>query len=86
MGQDGKYSLVIEGDEPSFSAYLPELPTILVTGASTDELTYSRWSGCCDTEGRDGLRHAHRGKLQLNVQQFGATTRVVVVAAPDQRQ
>jgi len=34
-----KYLLVIAGDEPSFSAYVPELPTILVTGKSMDELT-----------------------------------------------
>jgi predicted RNase H-like HicB family nuclease len=34
-----KYSLVIEGDEAGFSAYVPELPAILVTGQSMDELT-----------------------------------------------
>jgi predicted RNase H-like HicB family nuclease len=34
-----KYSLVIEGDEGGFSAYVPELPAILVTGRSMDELT-----------------------------------------------
>ena len=34
-----KYSLVIEGDESGYSAYVPELPTILVTGQSLDELT-----------------------------------------------
>jgi predicted RNase H-like HicB family nuclease len=34
-----KYTLVIEGDEAGYSAYVPELPTILVTGASIDELT-----------------------------------------------
>lgn len=34
-----KYSLVIEGASNSYSAYVPELPTILVTGASVDELT-----------------------------------------------
>ena len=34
-----KYSLVIEGDEAGYSAYVPELPTILVTGNSIDELT-----------------------------------------------
>ena len=33
------YSLVIEGDEAGFSAYVPELPTILVTGRSLDELS-----------------------------------------------
>jgi predicted RNase H-like HicB family nuclease len=33
------YSLVIEGDESGFSAYVPELPTILVTGKSVEELT-----------------------------------------------
>jgi predicted RNase H-like HicB family nuclease len=32
------YSLVIEGDESGFSAHVPELPTILVTGKSVDEL------------------------------------------------
>lgn len=33
-----KYSLVVEGDEKGYSAYVPELTTILVTGASMDEL------------------------------------------------
>jgi predicted RNase H-like HicB family nuclease len=35
-----KYSLVIEGDEAGYSAYVAELPTILVTGASFDELSH----------------------------------------------
>ena len=34
-----KYSLVIEGDSVGYSAYVPELPTILITGRSVDELT-----------------------------------------------
>jgi predicted RNase H-like HicB family nuclease len=34
-----KHSLVIEGDPAGYSAYVPELPTILVTGRSVDELT-----------------------------------------------
>lgn len=34
-----KYSLVVEGDGASYSAYVPELPTILVTGSSVEELT-----------------------------------------------
>jgi predicted RNase H-like HicB family nuclease len=34
-----KYSLVIEGDAAGYSAYVPELPAILVTGRSMDELT-----------------------------------------------
>jgi predicted RNase H-like HicB family nuclease len=34
-----KYSLVIEGDTGGYSAYVPELPTILVTGQSVEELT-----------------------------------------------
>jgi predicted RNase H-like HicB family nuclease len=34
-----KYSLVIEGSAENFSAYVPELPTILVTGQSLEELT-----------------------------------------------
>jgi predicted RNase H-like HicB family nuclease len=33
------YSLVIEGDAGSYSAYVPELPAILVTGRSLDEIT-----------------------------------------------
>ena len=33
------YSLVIEGDDTGYSAHVPELPTILVTGNSIDELT-----------------------------------------------
>ena len=34
-----KYSLVIEGVSTGYSAYLPELPTMLVTGRSIEELT-----------------------------------------------
>ena len=34
-----KYSLLIEGDESGYSAHVPELPAILVTGKSIDELT-----------------------------------------------
>jgi predicted RNase H-like HicB family nuclease len=35
-----KYSLVIEGDNAgSYSAYVPEVPTILITGASVEELS-----------------------------------------------
>ena len=34
-----KYSLAIEGDSAGYSAYVPELPTILVTGRSLEELT-----------------------------------------------
>lgn len=33
-----KYSLVIEGDANGYSAYVPELPAILVTGDSLEEL------------------------------------------------
>ena len=34
-----KYSLIIESGPTGYSGYVPELPTILVTGASHDELT-----------------------------------------------
>jgi predicted RNase H-like HicB family nuclease len=34
-----KYSLLIEGDEAGYSAHVPELPSILVTGKSLEELT-----------------------------------------------
>lgn len=34
-----KYSLVMEGGPTGYSAYVPELPSILVTGDSTEELT-----------------------------------------------
>jgi predicted RNase H-like HicB family nuclease len=34
-----KYSLVIEGDAAGYSGYVPELPTVLVTGSSIEELT-----------------------------------------------
>jgi predicted RNase H-like HicB family nuclease len=34
-----KYSLVIDGDSAAYSAYVPELPCILVTGKSIEELT-----------------------------------------------
>lgn len=32
------YSLVIEGDAAGYSAYVPELPTIVVTGGSIEDL------------------------------------------------
>jgi predicted RNase H-like HicB family nuclease len=34
-----KYSLVEDGDRTGYSAYVPELPTIVVTGQSIEELT-----------------------------------------------
>lgn len=34
------YSLVIEGDESGYSAYVPELPTVLVTGTSIEEISF----------------------------------------------
>jgi predicted RNase H-like HicB family nuclease len=34
-----KYPLVIEGVSTGYRAYVPELPTILVTGRSVEELT-----------------------------------------------
>ena len=33
-----KYSLVIEGDSNGYSAYVPELPAILVAGDSLEEI------------------------------------------------
>ena len=33
-----KYSLVLESGPGGLSGYIPELPAILVTGSSTDEL------------------------------------------------
>ena len=33
------YSLVIEGDADGYSAYVPELPAILVTGDSVEEIS-----------------------------------------------
>ena len=33
------YSLIIEGDGAVYSAYVPELPTIVVTGNSIEDLT-----------------------------------------------
>jgi predicted RNase H-like HicB family nuclease len=34
-----KYSLVMESGPTGYSAYVPELPSILVTGSSAEELT-----------------------------------------------
>ena len=34
-----KYTLIIEGDSAGYSGYVPELPTILVTGKSIEDLT-----------------------------------------------
>ena len=34
-----KYSLIIEGAPGGYSAYVPELPAILITGATLDEVT-----------------------------------------------
>lgn len=36
---DRNYSLVMESGPSGFSGYIPELPSILVTGNSDDELT-----------------------------------------------
>jgi len=35
------YSLIIEGDEAGYSAYVPELPTIVVTAKNIEDLTAS---------------------------------------------
>ncbi len=32
------YSLIIEGDGADYSGYVPELPTIVVTGSSIEDL------------------------------------------------
>ena len=34
-----KHTLIIEVDSGGYSAYVPELPTVLVTGRSVEELT-----------------------------------------------
>jgi predicted RNase H-like HicB family nuclease len=34
-----KYSLIIEGDDAGYSAYVPELSTIVVTGKNIEDLT-----------------------------------------------
>ncbi len=34
-----RYSLATEGEAGSYSAHVPELPAILITGQSLDELT-----------------------------------------------
>jgi predicted RNase H-like HicB family nuclease len=34
-----KYSLLVEGDADGYSAHVPEIGTILVTGRSVEELT-----------------------------------------------
>ncbi len=34
-----KYTLAIEGEPGSYSAYVPELPAVLVTGQTMEELT-----------------------------------------------
>ena len=35
------YSLIIEGDDSGYSAYVPELPAIVVTGQNIEDLTTS---------------------------------------------
>ena len=35
------YSLIIEGDDAGYSAYVPELPAIVVTGKNIEDLTTS---------------------------------------------
>jgi predicted RNase H-like HicB family nuclease len=39
FGMTRTYSLVIEGAPNEYSAYMPELPAILVTGGTIEELT-----------------------------------------------
>jgi predicted RNase H-like HicB family nuclease len=41
------YSIAIEGEPGSYSAYVPELPAILVTGQSLDELTTRAREAIC---------------------------------------
>lgn len=42
-----KYSLVIEGGHSGSSTYVPELPTILVTGVSIEEVTARAKEAIC---------------------------------------
>jgi predicted RNase H-like HicB family nuclease len=42
-----KYTLIIEGDGAGYSGYVPELPTILVTGNSIDDLTARAKEAIC---------------------------------------
>ncbi len=46
-----KYSLVIEGDAAGYSGYVPELPSIVVTGASARGVDRSREGSGADLLG-----------------------------------
>jgi predicted RNase H-like HicB family nuclease len=57
------YSLLVEGDESGYSAHVPELPSILVTGRSIDELRLRAaqaiqiwWEASDETASRTALR------------------------------
>ena len=69
-----KYSLAIEGEPGGYSAYVPELPAILVTGQSMEELT---------VRAREAIRlywEAIRGDLSPT-----STLREIEVELPDSR-
>jgi predicted RNase H-like HicB family nuclease len=60
-----KYSLVIEGDDAGYSAYVAGLPAIMVTGNSIDELTERATEAIqlyCEHLGRRRPHFAERSK------------------------
>jgi len=66
------YSLLIEGDESGYSAYVPELPAILVTGDSIEELRLNAteaiqlwWEASAQTASPTALRAEVEVELPL---------------------
>jgi predicted RNase H-like HicB family nuclease len=55
-----RYSLLIEGDENGYSAHVPELPAILVAGASVEELTH-----CAETAEQTASPTAMRKEIEV---------------------
>ena len=70
-GVTRKYSLVVEGDSGGYSAYVPELSSILVTGRSVEELTARAREAILIYWG--GLRALREVEVELPEDRSGAT-------------
>ena len=72
------YSLLIEGDESGYSAHVPELPAILVTAKSIDEL--NRRAAELARQAADEF--SKPGSPRFVAGSMGPTTRAISVTAP----
>ena len=64
------YSLLIEGDESGYSAHVPELPAILVTAKSIDELNRRAAEAIrlwWESANQEASQTAQRGEIEVEL-------------------